>query len=253
MGAYVVSKLIKAEMTLLKNQEPAFSYTDEGVSHTVSVGGTIHGDFIMTETTVMQSDIRSPIHTSTEFGPKSSLTVGGYHSVEPEIVASIIEAVYLESGEEAAKQLVDEFIEISADKKSTSDPRETNETPFYVPAFADYGDGDVRYSLTSLRILVTDKDYAALKRNKYLHSSLYLPQSSLLFEILPVKDGIKFQNRQKDFSDYSDGIFVSRDRYTSLFHVLLRQTSRGLGRTSPAQIIQLVHEAKKILSHKAEI
>ncbi len=245
VGAYVVGKLVNADRRWPKEKEPSFSYVQNGVIHTLSVGGSFHGDFRMSETQIPEADILSPINTITEFRPQRTLDVAGYHSIEPDIVASLIEAEFLRAGEKAASNLVHEFI-----KTLDNETDEAGNIQFRSGAFADYGDGDVWFSLRTLEQMIMDKDYSPLRRDGWLHSSRYLPQSSTMFEIVPTDEGVKFQNRDEKYAGDVRGIRVNREFYTDLFRSLVRQTSGGLGRTSPSQIIQLVYGAKDLLEHK---
>ncbi len=247
VGAYIVGKLVKSDTHRFREKEPSFSYVQNGVRHTLSVDGSFHGDFRMLETQIPEADILSPINTMTEFGPQRALDVAGYHSVEPEIVASLIEAEFLRVGEEAALDLVHEFI-----KALGNEADEAGNIRFRSGAFADYGDGDVSFSLTTLGLMLKDQDYSSVRRKDWLHSTPCAPQSSTMFEIVPTDDGVKFQNRDEKYSGDVHGIKVSREFYIDLFHSLVGQTARGLGRTSPSQIIQLVYGAKDLLEHKVE-
>jgi len=98
-------RFIDLESSRLRAKEPSFKYAKNGILHSVSVGGSFHGDFLMSETRLPQSDIVSPINTMTEFIPKQSLDVAGYHSVEPEIVATLIEAEFINSVRTSSHEL----------------------------------------------------------------------------------------------------------------------------------------------------
>jgi len=247
VGAYVVGKMVRAEECSLKEKDPSFSYIKDGIMHIISVGGSFHGDFSMTETTTAQSDIMSPINTKTEFGPQSGLSVAGYHSIEPEIVATLIEAEFLKAGPMATLDLVNDFLQTLSDVADASGNIE-----FQRGNFADYGDGDVQFSLTLLRILLKEDGYDPFKKHASLHSSAFLPQSSTMFEILPTQDGVKFQNKDKNNAERVSGIYIGREHFRDLFGALLGQTALGLGRTSPSQIIQLVYGAKSLLEGSSE-
>ena len=247
VGAYVVGKLLDKENRRLRRETPSFEYSDNGVTHSVSVGGTFHGDFQMKEFQTAQCDIISPAHTRTEFGPQKVTCVAGYHSIEPEIVATLIEAEFIQAGKEAALELVDEFMRVLRDSADTSGNITSQRGNF-----GDYGDGDVKYSLISLRLLVSEKSYNPLRIRNIHHSSRYAPQSSTMFEIVPVQNGVKFQNRDEKSNTEVEGIQINRERYPELFRTLVQQTSGGLGRTSPDQIIQLVCSAKDILEQRGE-
>lgn len=242
VGGYVVGRLVNLESSRLLRKGPSFEYEKNGVLHAVSVGGSFHGDFRMSETRVVQSDIVSPIHTMTEFSPQKSLNVAGYHSVESEIVATLIEAEFIRAGKTAAMQLVDEFVAALTESTNSS-----GRIDFRRGAFADYGDGDVRYSLTSLKLLLADEGYNPLRRKDALHSSPYLPQSSTMLEIVPTATGVKFQNRDERQELDISGINIDREYYVNLLRVLIGQTSGGLGRTSPTQLLELVYLAKSLL------
>lgn len=245
VGGYVVGRFIDLESSRLSGKEPSFKYAKNGIFHSVSVGGSFHGDFRMSETWLTQSDIVSPINTMTEFSPRQSLDVAGYHSVEPEIVATLIEAEFIKAGKTAAMQVVDEFVAVLTEATNSS-----GNIDFRSGAFADYGDGDVRYSLTSLRLLLTHEDYDPLSRKDALHSSPYLPQSSTMFEIVPTESGVKFQNRDEKQEFDVRGISIDREHYVDLFRALIGQTSGGLGRTAPTQLLELVYRAKSLLDGK---
>jgi hypothetical protein len=245
VGGYVVGRLIDLETSRLREKEPAFKYTEEGFIYSVGVGGSFHGDFRMSETRLPQSDIVSPINTMTEFSPQQNLDLAGYHSIEPEIVATLIEAEYIRAGKVAAIQLVNEFATVLTEGADSS-----GDINLKIGAFADYGDKNVRYSLAPLRLLLTHDEYDPLRCKNILHSSPYLPQSSTMFEIVSTETGVKFQNRdeQQDFD--VRGISVDREHYVDMFRALIGQTSGGLGRTSPAQLIELVYRAKSMLEDK---
>ena len=107
VGAYVVSSLVKAEQHRLDMEHPFFTYINGGVQHRVTVGASFHGDFYVSDKqTILSSDIVSPINTYTEFAPVRTAGAAGYHSVEPEIVASILEAEFLIGGKACATSLL---------------------------------------------------------------------------------------------------------------------------------------------------
>lgn len=242
VGGYVVGRFIDLEASRLKDKAPAFKYVKDGLLYSISVGGSFHGDFRMIETRLPQTDIVSPINTMTEFSPRQNLGVAGYHSIEPEIVATLIEAEYLRSGKTAAIDLVNEFLTVLTETADSS-----GDISFRRGAFADYGDGDVRYSLLSLKLLLTHDDYNPLEHNNTLHSSSYLPQSSTMFEILLTETGVKFQNRDEKQDFDVRGISLDREHYLDMFKALIGQTSGGLGRTAPTQLIEVVYRAKSML------
>lgn len=245
VGAYVTGRLIELDMRELRQEEPSFRYSENDTMHTVCLTGSVHGDFRITETTTLQTDIVSPIQTMTEFCPIQEATIAGYHSIEPEIIATLIEAEYIRNGKAAATQLVQEFEAVLAEATDDSGDLKYNRGPF-----ADYGNRECLYSLTSLELLLTDKSYHPLQRQVALHSSPYLPQSSKLFEIVPTQAGVQFQNREKNQELATASIKISREQYTDLFRGLVGQTSKGLGRTAPMQLAELVVRAKSMLQGK---
>jgi hypothetical protein len=243
-GAYIVGSLIDKDQFRLFERVPSFSYDEDGVKHSISVGGTFHGDFIITEDTAMKENAVTPSHRLAEYGPRQSLTVSGYHSVEPLVVEAMLEQVYMTEGRQATKELIDEFIELIAPLVDSD-----GKVGFTLGNFADYGDGDVGSGLIGLRLLTEeDGDYRTILSDKEtLFSMPYLPQSDTEFEIVSVSDGIRLQNGNQCMSYQSAGITINRDHYGDLLSGLLGQAQKGLGRTSPHQLIELVILAKDLL------
>lgn len=241
VGAYVVGRHIDLELERLRGADPAFQYAKDGFLYSLRVGGSFHGDFRMTESKQPQSGILSPVNSLTEISPRVNLGVAGYHSIEPEIVATLIEAEFLRGGKTAAMQLVTEFT--AAMVEVTDSPEDTGVKSI---GFADYGDGDIKHSLVSLELLLTHDDYNPLKHGAILHSTPYLPRSATRFEIALTDTGVKFQNRDEN-QDEVPGIHLDREQYVAMFMALIRQTSAALGRTAPKQLIQIVDQAKSLL------
>jgi hypothetical protein len=85
------------------------------------------------------------------------------------------------------------------------------------------------------------------RRNPILISSPCMPQSPNRFEVKSLDDGIRFQGRHEEYPDPDSGIDVPRDSYADLFRALFIQSQKGLGRTSPYQLLQVLNKAEYIL------
>lgn len=243
VGAYVVGKLIDKDRERLFSKEPSFSYSKDGISHTILVGGTFHGDFTITDMSFMEREVISPANALVEYSPIQDVLVSGYHSTEPDVVEAMLEHTYIHKGEQATTKLVDEFMDII---EPLLEPG--GKVNFQAGNFADYGDGDMQSSLIRLKLLTEQGDYKDILANQIcLRSAPYLPQSDIMFEIISTPDGIRLQNNSERHSDEPIGIDIDTAHFGNLFASLLSQTQAGLGRTSPHQLIELTMKAKELL------
>lgn len=245
VGAYVVGKFYNANQVEGHGNWPSFNYSSGGISHKVSVGAYIHGDFYLSEERVMEGGIISPINTPTEYGPVDRMGVAGYHNVEPCIVESMITYKYLMEGKQSAAQLVDEMIDVLEQLMDSE-----GKISFKRENFGDYGDGDIDVFLGRVRSLIDDEACGEkLSKTEVLHISSYSPESpDAMFEIVALDNGIKFQNRLIGNDSSVRGIEIGSRHFSDLFGVILSQTQAGLSRTSPHQLVQLIGYMKHILA-----
>ena len=253
-GAYILSALKDRhkEGCLLGggHDMPSFEVPrGGGLHHTISLGGSFHGDFRMHQTTQITKGGITPTGVRTLFAPEHTVGVVGYHSVEPSITDAMLECAYLQGGEERLLGITADLYEVANDfiqKKNAS----LGDDPFYVPRFADYGGGGIDYSLSWLRLMKDDKYEYNYPKNldsgeSILFGSPYLPQSSTDMQIVATHDGLLFRNSGDGVT--GDGILVPNNYFPSLFKALLTQSQQGLGRTSPDQHLRIIEKCKNLL------
>jgi len=246
VGAYVVGRIMDEEHTRLFDEGPSFELEGEQTGERVTIGGTLHGDFRMSLTRTLEKDVISPASSFVEFAPKETKWIAGYHSVEPDIVAFMITDEFLRHGAPAATRLIAELKDTLPELAN-----ENGDIGFRAGPFADYGDGDTRYHLMQLRVLLENPGIVTRRiREGELYSAPYLPQSTTLFEIKPTEDGLRFQGRNKDAAEPASGIDIPRLHYSDLFKALVMQAQEGLGRTSPQQHLAVIEYASELLMNQ---
>lgn len=248
VGAYVLTRAHQAEKDKfgsLLGPIPSFDYLDDGMTHEISVGGTIDGDMRLYEKQYCSDRIAlAPNKKFVDFSPALETTVGAYHSTEPAVVASMLEYVLLREGRSALKQLLDDFTQ-----QLLLIQGEDEAIGYRAGPFGDYGDGHADYELMELRFLLESPELFQKKQaESEICSMSYLPQSPLHFEILQAEKGLIFQNRDIRADEVGSQIELPRQKFPELFNALVRQAQAGLGRTSPLQHIQLLQEAAKLLA-----
>lgn len=243
VGAYVVGRLIELDSSsrLLIREHPSFTYSMDGVDKKVSIGGTFHGDFVMSEESSVSSQIISPTSRYVEYGPIDKINVSGYHSVEPDIVSSMIVYTCQRFGRQIASDLVNDMCAIAERRVNSEGQIESS-----VGAFGDFGDGDVRFELGMIKAVVNGEGWR--QRRGTLSSTPYAPQSNIMFEIVAKDNGIKFQNKDINSEQEVRGIEIDYSNFGNFFEALLSQTQGGLGRTSIYQLIELVYKAREIFA-----
>jgi hypothetical protein len=253
-GAYILSGLNDRnnEIRLLKRESdmPSLEVSSgAGIRHTISLGGSFHGDFRMYQTAQITKGGITPTGVRTLFAPERTIGVAGYHSVEPSITDAMLECAYLQGGEERLLGIMADLYEAAHDfiqKKNAP----LGADPFFVPRFADYGGGGIDYSLSWLRLMKDDKyDYKYSKNldsgESVLFGGPYLPQASTDMQIVATHDGLVFRNSSED--EVGEEITVPNNYFSDLFKALLIQSQQGLGRTSPDQHLQIIQKCRDLL------
>jgi hypothetical protein len=240
-GAYVVGRIMDKEMAITK--EPSFEFADGNFRNEVSVGGTMHGDFRMSLTRVLSDNVISPANSKVEFSPRDTLWVVGYHTVEPNIIAAMITDEYSKQGATAAIRLISEFSktlhELADDIGYLSNR---------VGEFADYGSRETSHCLVLLGLLLENPDMKTqLVREGKFYSAPSSAQTSILFEIKSTEKGLRFQDRDEEKDEPEIGIDIPRRYFPELFKTLVMQAQEGLGRTSPAQHLEILKFATEML------
>jgi hypothetical protein len=252
VGAYVVSALGAIDRARIYERTPFFTYVERGVSRKILIGGTINGDFRMSESTLLTSGIISPINTETEFSPVNITGVSAYHSVEPSIVEAMLLQEVLKGDRQRLTGLVDEFIDGYNDlyQSLSEQAREAANNPFNT-GFADYGmRDDVDDTVFKIKMLLEDK----LRRNSdtFYESIIYPGSRDITFEIVSLDNGIRLQNigyYDNNNNDITPFIDIDRQYFGDLFKTLLLQAQAALGRTSPQQLIKLIFAVKGLLNN----
>jgi len=252
VGAYVIAGLSEDSREKLYGNTPSFTYVSDGVSHKIMVGGTIHGDFRMSETRTLSKGIISPINTETEFSPRRVMNVSAYHSVEPDVVESMLLQELQVCDKQGLTGLVNEFIDVFKDLHPTlaNLAREAAGNPFDT-GFADYGTrDDIDDTIIKINLLLEGK----LRRDRdALFATIVFPiKSDIRFEIISLENGIRLQNTgyyDEDHNEITPFIDINRQHFGDLFKTLLLQTQAALGRTSPQQLIKLIFAVKKLLDN----
>ncbi|HUY53358.1 MAG TPA: hypothetical protein VMV24_02160, partial [Candidatus Dormibacteraeota bacterium] len=242
VGAYVMAALSDNYNERISGDIPSFTYEDNGVYHKISIGGTIHGDFKISEIKTLTSGIISPIGTETEFSPIGDMNLSAYHSVEPSIVESMLAHEFLKGDKQRLTRLIDEFMDICRPLVDHD-----GNVKYTVGNFGDYGQSSsISDYPISIKILLEDRK---LRNEDILFGSFVDPagSSDILFEIISLDNGIRLQNRYSNYSDTESYIDINRQHFGEIFNALLSQTQAGLGRTSPHQLIKLIIEVKKML------
>jgi len=253
VGARVVNYMLEDRYSQGADNFPGFSIEDDTMRRTISIGGTIHGDFRLQERTELLCPVISPIGTRPEFRPIKVHAVSAYHSVEQSIVAGLLESAYRHGGSLETRfvigvmqRTVDAFVRRQG----------VTTSPFAVP-YADYGTDSFGTDLIRLQILISEgRD----KLGTTMMSQPYWPQSSELFEMVDGEEGVIFQNRAHHNPVPGLGIELPREEYGRFLGSLLEQTTGGnsgspFGRTSPHQLLGIISEAQDYLDHpeKADI
>lgn len=240
VGSYVVTRLMSLEKGKGHFPPHRFEFKRDGLVHSMKVDGSSHGDFVLSDRTRTPDHAISPINTITEFSPENEVLVRGYHSVEPHVVAALIEDKYIKNGKEGALHFIEQCYTLLNDfAKSTP----SQEFPFNL--YADYGTADSSLIPFLLETFVSGALHHVAGRA--LYSTVVDPFSPDRFEIIPTEQGVRFQNRDSHQLAPSSVIEVDQEQYGDLFHSLLMQGYQGLGRTSPVQLYEVLKNARKIL------
>lgn len=247
VGGYIVGKVVDDERPKALDNEPSFKYSAGALTNVVTAGATFHGDFRMGLTSTIRAGVLSPGNTNLEFAPKKSLWVNSYHSTEPDITVALITDEYMRNGAKAAKGLLEELKDVLIEQADG-----TGVLDYKFGNFGDYGDGDAQDSLIPLIVEVEDRPSLVRERqSEILYSAPYAPKSSTLFEIRSIENGLRFQNRREGMDTSAVCIDIPRISYATLFQTLVRQTQQGLGRTSPAQLLEIVTGADDLFKDVA--
>lgn len=254
-GAYILSGLNDRnnEIRLLKRESdmPSLEISSgAGIRHTISLGGSFHGDFRMYQTAQITKGGITPTGVRTLFAPERTIGVAGYHSVEPSITDAMLECAYLQGGEERLLGIMADLYEVANDFIPKENAIPESDDPFCVPPFADYGGGGIDYSLSWLRLMKDDKyDYKYSKNldsgESVLFGGPYLPQASTDMQIVATHDGLVFRNSSED--EVGEEISVPNNYFSDLFNALLVQSQQGLGRTSPDQHLRIIQKCRDLL------
>lgn len=241
VGAYILGESLKAFYRGVNGDIPSFTFKASEIETTISIGATMHGDFQITSSDAITRDAVNPKGLRVEYAPSRTVSIEGYHSIEPFIVASMIADVYMKKGVESANEFIKEL------EKNKFINQENGSINHTVGHFGDYGNNNISIlSLSRLIQLLEGKSQRG-KDNK-LFSSTQGPLSSSLFEITSLENGIRFQSRPKNSEVPGASIDIPDECYAKLFETLLIQTIRGMGRTSPNELADVLIEAKKMLS-----
>ncbi|MDZ7785567.1 MAG: hypothetical protein U5L95_00395 [Candidatus Saccharibacteria bacterium] len=244
IGAYAVNVVQEEESytSKVRKEQPKFSYVYDGLKRDVYVSGDLHGDFRMTQLKSPVGVVISPVGSEVEFSPEAGITVAGYHSVEPDITAAMLEDCIGIGGKDELKKVLSEFQEKLVQLLSHDEVTHISD-PYSRAPFADYGTGEVDFIVDWIEEVLKDE----VKGRGALTNSPYLPQSSTNFQILHHEDGLLFRNG--DENETGEGIVVKRENYADMFYVLLRQAAQGLGRTGVIQHLDLVQGVQKLVNN----
>ena len=244
VGAYVLGSIYSTANERLFGTNPHFVIEGSGANQIVEVGATMHGDFLIGQKLKFDIPAISQANNFVEFAPDETMWVGAYHSVEPDIIASLILDELNREGRQSALKLIED-IEESIKNFYVHDKIE-----FHAGPFGDYGSNyNSSIVLSTIRRTVESPEYITwmMKQGKLL-SFPYQPQSNHLFEIKRTPVGVRFQIRKNDQEDGLNGIDIPRSFYPQLVRAIFQQAQLGMGRTSPMEIIKLLIDAKLILT-----
>lgn len=251
VGAYLVSAHTDALNKRFQiESDNGFVFTEGNVKSEISVGASFHGDFRITQTSALTSDIISPLNNKVEFSPNKGITVAGYHSCEVMLLTDLLTSTFLDGGIEELKKCIEEFEYIY--NYLGVDYRRGN--------FADYGDSmSDHFALSSLSNLIEDDDYQK-NAERPLTALPYLPQSpTLMASYSDDKGGLilckieesNYDIDKKTLDSPDRAIHIKKEHRQGFFAALIGQTKAGLGRTSPLQLVNIIEMSKGLTEGKS--
>lgn len=224
----------------IREKGGVFSYnTGSNTRRRVWVGGTLHGDFRISQRDVHPDGAVTPTGSSVEFAPSVEPTVvGAYHSVEPHVAESVIKHMYFTAPQEAA--LKEKLADVSN--------RIGEEEIIEVGNFADYGTENTR------RIV---KEFLEYKQH-WIDRPLPLSEEGRILDRYILNPGrnsqhlkiVSFPDRLRYLQSFSQAESEEKDRqfidipneHLDNFLVALHEQARsGAGRTSPTTIAALIN------------
>ena len=244
LGAYAASRYIQNREKASSNSHPSYEYSKDGLRHTVSVGGSLDGDFRLSSSSTPESSAIAPNFQRVEFCLENVETVGSYHSLEPLIAEAMLVDTLTRGGKEEARKLIDSFDEVVQSRTRGG------VIEFTIGNFADYGDSASSSAPMELYFLKTEYTEEELKgkRDEPIFNLFVSPTAQKVsLEIRSTDEGIVLRNTHDDTPNTEGGITIFREHYVDLFSCLLSQTQRGLGRTSPLQLMEMLRIGREML------
>lgn len=232
LGAVAVNTLPSFE-----GASDAASYTrsgDYGLQTTIAVGGTVHGDFLMSERRSWTQGAIAPTGEHVPIAPRQKETMlKAYHSVEISILFGILKHVrysgHFSDYKAIYTAMYERLVKVSADGQ-----RKGN--------FGDFGDADARTHVRRLKALSRHPD--SVDMSLPLTISIVEPGSSAGFFLESREQGVAF--RQTNEGIVTKEICIPDNELVDFVGLLSRQTSSGMGRTSLGGLGQLMVAAMEL-------
>lgn len=252
VGAWVISGLHERQEKLRSMGSAGYTYQSDTDTRTILLGGDFHGDFRMSEVVESKRGGITPLNRFAEFSPKEVISVAGYHSIETSFTDAMLEVTFLTEGEQGLRQIITEFTQLAHVFMEQQGGLGGSGA---LSGFADYG-GSGMSSLNDCIWLYMYKNDAykhQLGRPgevRPLYSAPYLPGSSVSFELHGDTDGI-YAGMSEKGAQYKS-IHIPREHFGTLFYALLEQAGMGLGRTSPAEHVNVITGCLEMLDESTD-